>query len=143
MSYLESASLALVECYENGSLAVVYHSSSTSHQQSSVVPRATVMERKALEFFSCILIWVHVLHCSTQQAMPLAANTYRKLLSTDSPFEAFFHIVGVERWVFITLIDAIEVSIWKREQESKNRLSMRELISKTDTIVSSLGHQIR
>ncbi|KAH6603624.1 hypothetical protein Trco_008399 [Trichoderma cornu-damae] len=56
---------------------------------------------------------------------------------------AILEIVGVERWVFVSLMDAIEASVWKREQESENRLSMRELIAKTDAIVSSIRHQIQ
>lgn len=100
------------------------------------------MERKAVEFFICVLVWIHVLHCSTRQTMPLGASLYRQLLASNSPLaKSFFEIVGLEGWVLGTLMDATEVSLWKGEQEAKNRLSMRELIGKTDAIVSTLNQQ--
>ncbi|KAK5996531.1 ustiloxin B cluster transcription factor ustR [Cladobotryum mycophilum] len=149
LSHLDSASLALVKYCEIVSLTGASHPPSETqigaafHPQPSILPAASVMERRALEFFTCTLIWMHILHCSTQQAMPLATSLYRRLLSANSPFGSFVEIVGLEGWVLVALMDAIDVSVWKREQEAKNRLSMRELISKTDAIVSSISKRVQ
>jgi hypothetical protein len=79
-----------------------------------------------------------------QQTMPPAAKLYRQLLSTNSSFvNTFVQIVGFEGWVLIALMDVIDVSIWKRDQEENNRLSMRELVQKTDSIASTLNEQIQ
>lgn len=109
-----------------------------------ILPRASPMERKAVEFFTCVLIWIHVLYCSTRQAIPRGASLYRQLLASNSPLaKCFVDITGLEGWVLDTLMDATEVSLWKREQEAKNRLSMRELIGKTDSIVATLNQLLR
>ncbi|KAK5008588.1 hypothetical protein LTR28_003776 [Elasticomyces elasticus] len=114
-----------------------------SRAQTSILPTASIMERKAVEFFTYILIWVHILHCSTQQIMPLAANLYRQLLSIDSLSKSFVQTVGFEGWIVIALMDAIEISTWKREQEAKNRLSIRELVSKADAVISTLSQRLQ
>lgn len=135
-SYLDSASLALIQYHDHGSFI---------DSQQTVLPAASAMERKAVEFFTCVLIWIHILHCSTRQAMPRGVGElYRQLLARHSPFvKSFVEIVGFEGWVLATLMDAIEVSVWKREQEERNRLSMRELIGRTDSIVFALNQQVQ
>lgn len=68
--------------------------------------------------------------------MPLSANLYRQLFAASPPLVTFFfHIVGLEGWVLTALMDAADVSIWKREQEAIGSLSMQGLVSKTDAIV--------
>ncbi|KAH6623947.1 putative C6 transcription factor [Chaetomium tenue] len=135
LSYLDSASLDLIQYHDHGSFIDSDH---------TILPGASPMERKAVEFFTCVLIWIHVLHCSTRQTIPRGATLYRQLLASDSPFaKSFVDIVGLEGWVLDALMDTIEVSLWKREQEAKNRLSMRELIGKTDSILATLNQQLQ
>ncbi|KAH6855446.1 putative C6 transcription factor [Chaetomium sp. MPI-CAGE-AT-0009] len=134
-SYLDSASLNLIQYHDHGSFI---------DSNEVILPRASTMERKAVEFSTCVLIWIHVLHCSTRQTIPRGASLYRQLLASNSPLaKSFLHVVGFEGWVLGTLMDATEVSLWKREQEANNRLSMRELIGKTDLIVSALNQQLQ
>lgn len=98
------------------------------------------MQRKADDFFTCTLIWTHVLHCSSRQSMPATTSVYRRILSSATLGETFLQVIGVEAWALVALMDAVDTAIWKRDQDAMNRLSMRELVSKSEAILSTIEH---
>lgn len=137
-TYLNSASDALAKFSEDrGYVTELFPNNLAS------TPAIAGMERRAVEFFICVLIWVHVLHCSLSQSLPAAASLYRRILSSATLCQTFLQVVGFESWALIALMDAVGAAIWKREQHVKNRLSMRELVSKSEVILSTIEHHIQ
>ncbi|KAM3490681.1 hypothetical protein MY3957_006006 [Beauveria namnaoensis] len=138
LTYINSASDALVKLSEDPGYVV-----GPSRIKSASTPPVSGMERRAVDFFTCILIWVHILHSSSCQSLPTAASLYRRILSSTTLDETFLQVAGFDCWVLVALMDAVEAAIWKRDQDAENRLSMRELVSKTETILSRIEHQIQ
>lgn len=136
MAYLNSASEALTKLPGDHYDADKLRRSTTPADPPS--PSPSGMERSAVEFFTCILISVHVVHYSPWQSTPGVASLYRQILSSSTLSETFFHVVGVESWIHVALIDATDVVIWKRNQDVDNRLSMRELVRRSEAILSMI-----
>ncbi|KAE8380877.1 fungal-specific transcription factor domain-containing protein [Aspergillus bertholletiae] len=104
--------------------------------------RAQSMENKAVRFFSTVLIWNDILHCSARQSVPTVAETYRNLLEDENFAQLFLDTVGCEGWVLFPILEALLLSQWKQEQEAQGKLSIRELITKVDGIESTLQARI-
>ncbi|KAF1738396.1 hypothetical protein CRV24_000321 [Beauveria bassiana] len=138
LTYINSASDALAKLSEDRG-----YIGEPSPIKSASTPPVSGMERRAVDFFTCILIWVHILHSSSCQSLPTAANLYRRILSSTTLDETFLKVAGFDCRVLVVLMDAVEVAIWKGDQDAKNRLSMRELVSKTEAILSKIGHRIQ
>ncbi|KAJ5528730.1 hypothetical protein N7527_002123 [Penicillium freii] len=146
--HLNSASLALASYWQDVSVMDQGHLSTpqihqTWNSQQLGIPASSRLEQKALEFFSSVLIWIHIMDCTTRKVIPTSQDLYRRLLSDESPLKSFKDVVGYEGWVLVALMDATTVSIWKLEQEAERRLSIRELIIKTTVIESFLNQRIQ
>ncbi|KAJ2978187.1 hypothetical protein NQ176_g3967 [Zarea fungicola] len=137
LTYLNSASDALARFSEE-----LWLINGLSQVDPASNAQPSGMEHRSVEFFTAILIWVHVLHCLSCKSIPAAASLYRRILSTSFG-ETFFHVVGLEGWAHVALMDAINTAIWKRDQDLKKMLSMRELVGKSDAILSAIEHQIQ
>ncbi|KAM3538820.1 hypothetical protein ARSEF1564_008263 [Beauveria bassiana] len=138
LTYINSASDALARLSEGRG-----YTAQPSPIKSASTPSISGMERRAVDFFTCILIWVHILHSSSCQSLPTAASLYRRILLSTTLDETFLQVAGFGCWVLVVFMDAVEVVIWKRDEDAKNRLSMRELVSKTEVILSRIEHQIQ
>ncbi|KAM3504755.1 hypothetical protein MY10362_003364 [Beauveria mimosiformis] len=138
IAYISSASDALAKLSEGRGCIV-----ELSPIKSASTPSVSGMERRAVDFFTCILIWVHILHCWSCQSLPTAASLYRRILSSTTLDETFLQVAGFDCWVLVLLMDAVEVSIWKGDQDAQNRLSVRELVMKTEAILSKVEHYIQ
>ncbi|KAK6810708.1 ustiloxin B cluster transcription factor ustR [Aspergillus parasiticus] len=145
--HLSSAALSLAQLLDNTSALDSNSVSTNTTPQSSVLTtglyHAGSMEYKALRCFSIILIWNDILHCSAQQSIPAAAKTYQKLLADESFISLFVDIVGCEGWVLVPILEAMLLASWKKDQEAKGQLSIRELLTKVDHIESILGDRMK
>ncbi|OAA43930.1 Zn(2)-C6 fungal-type DNA-binding domain protein [Beauveria brongniartii RCEF 3172] len=138
IAYISSASDALAKLSEGRGYIV-----ELSPIKSAGTPSVSGMERRAVDFFTCILIWVHILHCWSCQSLPTAASLYRRILSSTTLGETFLQVAGFDCWVLVLLMDAVEAAIWKGDQDAQNRLSVRELVMKTEAILSKIEHQMQ
>ncbi|GMG11924.1 unnamed protein product [Aspergillus oryzae] len=145
--HLSSAALSLAQLLDNTSALDSSSISTNTTPPSSVLTtdlyHAGSMEYKALRCFSIILIWNDILHCSAQQTIPAAAKTYQKLLADESFIPLFADIVGCEGWVLVPILEAMLLASWKKDQEAKGQLSIRELLTKVDHIESILGDRMK
>ena len=137
--HLSSAALSLAQHLENNpALDSDAISRNTTNPQSSAWTtgpyQAHSMEHKALRFFSAVLTWNDILHCSTQQSVPAAVNTYQKLLADEDFNQLFLNAVGCEGWVLVPILETMLFANWKKNQEAQGQLSIRELIAKVDHI---------
>ncbi|GAB1192630.1 hypothetical protein APSETT444_001823 [Aspergillus pseudonomiae] len=78
-----------------------------------------------------------------EQSLPAAAKAYQKLLADESFISLFVDIVGCEGWVLVPILEAMLLANWKKDQESKGQLSIRELLTKVDHIESILGDRMK
>lgn len=137
--HLSSAALSLAQHLDNNpALDSDAISRNTTNPQSSAWTtspyQAHSMEHKALRFFSAILTWNDILHCSSQQSVPAAVNTYQKLLADENFSQLFLNAVGCEGWVLVPILETMLFASWKKNQEAQGQLSIRELIAKVDHI---------
>ncbi|KAE8351281.1 fungal-specific transcription factor domain-containing protein [Aspergillus coremiiformis] len=130
--HLSSAALSLARSLESSILDAYARERTTGSYH------APSMENKAVRFFSAVLIWNDILHCSVRQLVPPMADTYRKLLEDENWAPLFLETVGCEGWVLFAILEALLLAKWKQEREAQGDLSFRELITKVDGIESTL-----
>ncbi|WDK18398.1 PRO1A C6 Zink-finger protein [Colletotrichum graminicola] len=95
-------------------------------------------ERKALNCSRALLAWMDVLTCSAQRTVPGSHEVYRHLLSDDEFCISFQAVTGCESWVLQTIMDVVMLDSWKRDQETRRSLSIRELVRRADEIACAI-----
>lgn len=109
----------------------------------SCQPNSSSMEQKALCFFRALLVWNDILSCSAKTMAPSRVEAYRNLLADEQFAQDFRDIIGCETWVLVTIMDATNLEIWKRDQDARGILSIRELIKRVNEIEAVLEQGIR
>lgn len=92
------------------------------------------MDSRATNFFHSLLIWNDVLHNSARRQNSVATEIYHKFLSNNEFAKVFCSEMNCEAWVFEAIMDSTSLSIWKSDQEAQGVLSIRELVSKAESI---------
>lgn len=92
------------------------------------------MERQALDFFRSLLVWNDVLHSSAQRQMSDAKEANSNLLQDECFADVFRKTMTCEAWVFSSILEATSLDTWKREQEARVVLSIRELVNRGQKI---------
>ncbi|CCF41413.1 PRO1A C6 Zink-finger protein [Colletotrichum higginsianum] len=150
-SYLRSA-LSLLEqpkiqsraCGITASSGLITPTSPSSFSSGTMVtrqappPLPSETERKALSHSQALLAWMDILTCSVQRTMPAAHETYRSLLSNSSFCLCFRAVTGCESWILQTIMDVVALDTWKRDQEARRDLSIRQLVKRADEITSAI-----
>ncbi|KAK1973903.1 PRO1A C6 zink-finger protein [Colletotrichum cereale] len=110
-------------------------------RQAPLLPSDT--ERKALSYSQALLAWIDVLTCSAQRLVPGFHETYRCLLSNSDFCFSFQAVTSCESWVLQIIMDVVLLDAWKRDQETRRDLSIRDLVKRADEIASTIERRAR
>ena len=101
------------------------------------------MESKALAFFTILLVWNDILSSSTRKQATVDSKGYRELLAKRDFALAFWDVAECDSWILSAVMDITTLDIWKREEECKGKLSIRELANRAGTIESTIEAHIK
>ncbi|OKL57764.1 hypothetical protein UA08_06884 [Talaromyces atroroseus] len=119
------------------------HSASQPFQTPDLICRSSPMEREALEFYRSLLVWNDILSCSLNATEPSNTSAYQVILRDDHLSFKFEEVVSCQSWILCSILDATQLSNWKREQEAQGHLSVRGLVGRSEKIESVLEQGIQ
>ncbi|KAH7308984.1 fungal-specific transcription factor domain-containing protein [Stachybotrys elegans] len=112
-------------------------------QPAGVGPEAQgSIEDTTRSFFISSIMRFHILSAITQEATPSMAETYQRVLCSESPQMPMDRVSGCENWVFSLLLDVYLLRDWRRRCRAAGMLSLWELTSKANTIKHELESRI-
>lgn len=96
------------------------------------------MQSKALSHFATLLLYNDIISSSASKKPTGAPEIYRKLFSNQSFTDSFQDITNCESWVLSAIMETSILEIWKRDQQSYSKLSVRELVNRAGKIEAIL-----
>ncbi|TQN63784.1 Ustiloxin B cluster transcription factor ustR, partial [Colletotrichum shisoi] len=148
LSLLEQPKIQNRACEITASFGLITPTSPSSFSSVASVTRQAPpplppeTERKALSHSQALLAWMDILTCSVQRTMPAAHETYRSLLSNSSFCLCFRAVTGSESWILQTIMDVVALDTWKRDQETRGDLSVRQLVMRADEMTSAIEAKV-
>ncbi|KAJ4317228.1 hypothetical protein N0V84_007447 [Fusarium piperis] len=95
----------------------------------------------AFRFFSAAVITTDIISSTTLGQLPRLGGHHERVLgSREKPHLNLKHIVGCENWVFLSIVDIVELDLWKKKAKRAGSFSLMDLMQRAGKITQDLDN---